>query len=330
MTVESSLRTRLRSAGLTARVVDAAWPAWWSSAAEESPSAVAELKFTLARQLGLSPSSLLRDGEPEFLWRDETKFKNLGTTSEREASILASFSVSVGRCAFTAMPVEAENLLPATAGELRSALLRRWEAIGLRELLTACWSFAIPVLQLRVFPLQHKRMHAVTARLGHRHAILVGHESKFPAQVSYWVAHELGHIASGHVGDATALMDVEDPLRQHDKDAEERAADTYALELLTGRPEPVVEAGTSSYNATELANAARNAGAAERVDPGVIALCLGHSEQTWEQVFGALKILGEVDVGAYINEVARTQLDWSALPLDSQGFLDTILGGAGG
>lgn len=330
MTVESSLRTRLRSVGLTARVVEAAWPAWWSSAAEESPSAVAELHFTLARQLGLSPNSLLRDGEPEFLWRDETKFKNLGTTSEREASILASFSVSVCRCAFAAMPVEAVNLLPATAGELRSAMLRRWDAIGLRELLTACWSYAIPVLQLRVFPLQQKRMHAVTARLGDRHAVLVGRESRFPAQVAYWVAHELGHIAAGHVGDANALVDVEDPLRQADKDDEEQAADSYALELLTGSPNPAIETDTSSYTASELANAARNAGAVEGVDPGVIALCLGHSEQTWEQVFGALKILGEVDVGGYINEVALSQLDWSAVPLDSQGFLDTILGGAGG
>jgi hypothetical protein len=79
-----------------------------------------------------------------------------------------------------------------------------------------------------------------------------------------------------------------------------------------------------------VAHAARNAATEARVDPGVLALCLGHSTETWKEVFGALKILGEIDVGGYINEVARGQLDWSALPLDSQAFLDTILGGEGG
>lgn len=56
---ERSLRARLRATGLTARVVDAAWPAWWSEEAEDSASAMAELQFTLARKLGMSPSSLL-------------------------------------------------------------------------------------------------------------------------------------------------------------------------------------------------------------------------------------------------------------------------------
>ncbi len=328
MSVERSLRTRLRSTGLTTRVVDAAWPAWWSSTAEESPSAVAELHYTLARQLGLSPSSLLDDGEPKFLWRDETKFKNLGTTSDREAAILASFSVSVARCAFAATPDAHQRPLPAAAFELRSTMLGQWEAIGLRELVVLCWGSGIPVLQLKVFPLRQKRMHAVTARLGDRHAILVGRESRYPAQVAYWIAHELGHIASKHVADAAALVDVEDPLRSSDKDDEERGADAYALEVLTGNAAPVIEPTATKFSATQVAHAVRTAGPKLRVDPGVLALCLGHSRATWREVFGALKILGDADVGSLINDAARGQLDWSALTLDSRTFLDTILSDA--
>ena len=322
---ERSLRARLRAAGLTTRVVNAAWPAWWSEEAEESASAVAELQFTLARRLGMSSRSLMSDGDPEFIWFDETKYKNRGTTTDLEAAVLASFSVAVSRDALAATQPSALTLT-TDASELRSSLLGRNEYIGLRELVTLCWGLGIPILNVKIFPLQQKRMHAVTARLGDRYAILVGRQSQFQAQVAFWIAHELGHIARGDVRDAAALMDVEDPLRSADKDGEENGADAWALELLTGDPGRVVESAAPSYKASDVAAAVLSQASTYRVDPGVLALCLGHNESTWEKVMGALKILGESDVGATINLIADRQLDWDELPIDSQAFLRTILG----
>lgn len=324
---EQELRAKLRATGLTTRVVDAAWPAWWSEDAEESASAVAELKFALARQLGMAPSSLLSGESPQFIWYDETKYKNLGTTTDLEASVLASFSISVSRDALAATPPSMSRL-SGDPSAVRQTLLEHSESIGLPEVLGLCWRHGIPVLQLRVFPLQHKRMHAVAARVGDRHAVLVGHESRFQAQVAFWVAHELGHIARGDVRDAAALMDVEDPLRVPTKDDEEEGADSWALELLTGHPDRVVESATDGYTASDLAAAVRKQSSVFRVDPGVLALCLGHNDSTWAQVMGALKILGEVDVGGFINQTAATQLLWSELSLDSQAFLRTILDAA--
>ena len=73
MTVESAgdLRLRLRGLGLSDSAVSAAWPRWWSEDAESSASARAELRFGVARRLGLDPHSLLEDRDaPRFLWRD--------------------------------------------------------------------------------------------------------------------------------------------------------------------------------------------------------------------------------------------------------------------
>src|ERR1051326_5961574 len=90
------LRRELRQAGIANAAIDAVWPDWWSDEAAQSASATAELTYTVARRLGLSPRTLF-DGSAQFLWRDETKFKNLGTASEREQEIIAAFGSAVGR-----------------------------------------------------------------------------------------------------------------------------------------------------------------------------------------------------------------------------------------
>ena len=333
MSVESTMKTRLRASGLTATAINAAWPSWWSTDAEASASAVADLKFSLARQLGLAPTSLLGDDEPRFIWVDQTRFKNLGSVTEHEAAVLASFSVSIARSALQATPPMEPGTTSLAARDLRAAILATSPVIGLPDIVGICWAHGIPVLQLEVFPLQRKRMHAVCARVEEHHAVLVGRKTQFPAQAAFWIAHELGHAALGHVGEAAALMDVEDPLSVESKDEEEVAADRYALELLTGHAEPAIEVEGGQYTATQLAHAATTTGMALGIDPGVLALCLAHAEGTWEQAMGALKILNERggngsdrEVGHSLNTLAQQMMDFELLASDAKGFLRTVLG----
>jgi hypothetical protein len=172
-------------------------------------------------------------------------------------------------------------------------------------------------------------MHAATARVEGRHAILIGRQSSFPAQVAYYVAHELGHIALGHAAEAAAVLDIGDPLRPTDPDEDERAADRYALELLTGRPDPWIEATVERFTARSLAEAVVQQGSAYNIDPGVLALCMGHQSGRWAQVFKALRLMGgeASDVSGQLNQLARTQFDWDAIPSDTQDFLETVIGG---
>lgn len=320
------LRRELRRAGIANAAIDAVWPQWWSEDAGQSLSATAELTYTVARRLGLSPSALF-DGSTKFLWRDDTKFKNLGTSTERDQAILAAFAVAIARCALGATrSVQLPNL--PDVHTLRETILKQGRLVNALELLTFCWSLGIPVLQLRVFPLRQKRMHAVTVHEHGRYAILLGYETKYYAVVAYILAHEIAHILLGHLEHSTSLLEIGDPLTPEDVDDEEAEADQLALTLLTGMANPQISSSTESYTATQLAHASQEAAGPARIDPGVLALCLGHTTRKWAQSYGALKIIppGEQDVGERINGIAASQLDWQAISYANREYLGRVIG----
>ena len=91
-----ALKKRLKEAGLSDPLIEAAWPAWWSDEALASQSAKAELRFTIARKLGLNPRSLLHD-EVEFIWKDEARFKHLSNETDGQKWALTSFGMSACR-----------------------------------------------------------------------------------------------------------------------------------------------------------------------------------------------------------------------------------------
>lgn len=317
----ASLRRELREAGIANAAINAVWPEWWSADAANSMSATAELTYTVARRLGLSPRALF-EGSAQFLWRDETKFKNLGTSTERDQAILAAFGMSIGRCALGAVRPALSSSLPDAAA-LREVILNQGRLVNAFELLNFCWSFGIPVIQLRFFPLQQKRMHAMTVRAGDRYAILLGFDSKYYARVAYILAHEIGHILLGHLTQQNSLLEIDDPIKSDNLDDEEAAADRVALMLLTGSENVRITANIASYTASQLADAAMGAAEEKSIDPGVLALCLGHATRKWRQSFGALKIIppGEQDVSEAINRLAAAQFDWQALSYANHEYL---------
>lgn len=322
---ERQLRQELSQAGVANAAINAVWPEWWSAEAKDSLSATTELIYTVARRLGLSPRALF-DGSPQFLWHDSTKFKNLGTTNAREQAILASFGTAVGRCALSATSPGVSVITDPES--VRNTILDQARFVDLPQLLTFCWQARIPVIQLRVFPLQQKRMQAMTVKVNDRYAILLGYESEYYARVAYILAHEIGHILLGHLEHSDSLLDMDDPLGADSLDDEEVDADRAAFILLTGRENPQVLANLQSYNARQVAKAAEARADQERTAPGVLALLLGHSTGNWQQSIGALKIIrpGARPVGDEINRLATNQFDWQALSLANQDYLARVIG----
>jgi hypothetical protein len=322
---ERQLRRELREAGIANAAINAVWPEWWSAEANDSSSATAELIYTVARRLGLSPRELF-DGSPQFLWHDSTKFKNLGTTSDREQAILASFGTAVGRCAVSA--TQAGVLSSTDPQSVRDAILRQARFVDLPQLLTFCWQTGIPVIKLRIFPLPQKRMQAMTVKVKGRYAILLGYESDYYARTAYILAHEIGHIIQGHLENSDSLLDMDDPLTSSNLDTEEVDAERAAFILLTGREDPRVLADRETYTASQLARAATDSADRERIEPGVLALCLGYATGKWQQTFGALKIIapGPQPVGDQINQLAANQFDWQELSLANRDYLAHVIG----
>jgi Zn-dependent peptidase ImmA (M78 family) len=322
------LRWSLQEFGYGQTVINAVWPSWWSDEAEDSRSAQAELRFSVARKLGLDPRPLVDRDEPVFVWTGNAKFKRLAAESSRELGAITAYGISLARI-LTRATSGSRSIEGIDALGVRGEILLRQEFVGLAELLSFCWAVGIPVIHLRLFPFNTKRMAAMTARVGDRTAIFLAREADYPAPIAYYLAHELGHIAAGHTARVAALIDLDDPLVAADStDAEEREADRFGLQLLTGNPEFSVSTTQRSYTAQALAESALATGPQIRVEPGTLALCFGYTTSDWARATAALKVIYPAPhpVWQEVNRVASSQLDWSAVPDDSGAFLSTVMG----
>jgi hypothetical protein len=320
----AKLRRELRRAGLSDQAVDAAWPLWWSDAASESGSARAELRFTLARRLGLSPQSLSGD-RVEFVWKD-ARFKNLSKEDEQQQAALSSFGIAIGRSLIKGTP-SGPNLLGMEADKLRQAILANRAFVDFSGLLALCWGLGVPVVHLRVFPLSSKGMHAMVVKIDDRYAILLGRDAQYPAPIAFTLAHEIGHVSLGHLQKNDAFIDMEDPAEASESDKEEREADQFSLQLLTGQAEPDIQTNIDSFGALQLAKAVLDVGPTRGIEPGTLALCLAYRTSKWPVANASLKHIYEAakPVWQEVNSIANKELNWSALGEDASDYLHAVM-----
>lgn len=199
--------------------------------------------------------------------------------------------------------------------------------VDLGGLLALCWAVGIPVIHLRVFPLEAKSMHAMVVRVDDRFAILLGRDASYPAPIAFTLAHELGHAVLGHLRDAPALVDLKDPATVVEPDDQESEADQFALSLLTGRPDPEITTSLTSFNAPTLADAVIRAAPSYHIEPGTLALCVAHRTGAWPMAMSALKfIYGQPGpIWKHVNAYAETQIDWGELGSESAEYLQNIM-----
>lgn len=320
------LRRTLKASGLSNRVIDAAWPEWWSDEANASSSARAELCFAVARKLGLSPKSLINE-QVEFVWRDKARFKHVTAETGAERDALGSFGVSIGRqlISMTRSHLQADLV---SAEELRAAILRGSVYVDLRSLLSTCWAIGVPVIHLRVFPLQSKSMHAMVVRAEGRYAVLLGKDASYPAPVAFTLAHEIGHMMLGHLGEGSAIVELEDPGSERSgTDQEEVGADKYALSLLTGSEAPLIQPDTDNFGAWKLAMAVLAAGPQTRIEPGMLALSYAYQANEWSKGMASLRHIYQESkpVWKEVNGIAASELDWSAVSEDTADYLRIVM-----
>ncbi len=316
---------------LSGQVIDAAWPDWWTEEAEYSKSAQAELRFSLARKLGLEPRSLLNDAQPKFVWDESAKYKNFTGDIETDKAAISAFGISISNLLIqSSAEPQSVTLNNLSAALIREALLGQVEFIGTPELLTFLWGINIPVIHLRLYPLTAKRMCAMAVKVRGQYAILLAKDSKYPAATAFHLAHEIGHIALGHLAEHGAIIDIGDPVDSNSElDSEELAADKFALELLTGFATPPIEVIGRGKSAKQLATEAFQTAKVWSIEPGTVALCYGHITGNWGVANAAMKYIYDKpkDVWQVINTVAKGQLQIENLPLDSRSFLLAVLGG---
>lgn len=152
------------------------------------------------------------------------RFKR-ATSKEDEPSPLLRLALVVSRL-ITEVAEQEYVAVPRDAAAIRRDLLSAQDEVTLRGLLDWAWGRGLPIVPMTGRGGFVAAAWSVTGR-----PVVVLKDAR--DLVSFWLfdlAHEIGHIAQGHV-DATGIVDVASPALS-ETDRQEREANSFALKLL--------------------------------------------------------------------------------------------------
>ncbi|HWB12477.1 MAG TPA: ImmA/IrrE family metallo-endopeptidase [Pirellulales bacterium] len=314
---------RLGSIGLPRKYVKTvALPSWWDDEAASNPSGYAEGALFIARHLGLEYESLVDSNAKIRVYKPkECKFKKREGTTDEDLLLSQSISVRAAHLAASAMSKEYKEL-PPSAGEVRQEILSRGaRCVNLQALVDYCWSIGIPVLHVSRFPASARKMDGLAACVEGRPVIVISRREHHSAWLLFILAHELGHIAHRHVCDDAVILD--ERIDEKSSDSEEKEANAFAIQLLTGDQDCQFRATGRWPNAEDLAQSAMDLSRKHGIDAGHIALNYGHTMGKFFPVArAALKIIEpKPEAIRLIGKYVAKNLDWSMLPSESCEFL---------
>jgi hypothetical protein len=322
------LYAKLKQQGFTRQFVKGVLPEWWDDSLANTPSGYQEAGMLLARLFNIRPSSLLSDNTvPEFRF-GARRFKRNQCSDVADLDQACSLAMTAARLAVSAMPNS--YVPPAPAAELRRSLLsnpeRRW--IDFSTLLEYCWQIGIPVLHLSHLPNGARKMDGLALSVGGRPAIVL--TSKRPhGYMLFHLAHELGHIAEGHVDeDGSWAIDTE--IDVSDEQEDEAAANRYGFTALTGESvfRGLPDGVTVPHAGTQLALASLVMASSRRIDPMHIALATAHRCDNFRLGGAALLALvkDRPSDASVCTAMLERQLDWESLSDDEADLLRKLTG----
>lgn len=323
----NDLFKRLRTLRLTKHYIhNVILPDWWDDSIADSATGYAEALMYISRFLGIDILSLQDPGaELRFRELGICKYKKTKNIDESKLQLARVIATRAAELAIQAVD-RPHRMLPGNADAIRNAILEAGEPfVGLPQLLQYSWDSGIPVLQLDHFPKGAVKPHGFAARIKGRPVIVLCNRKKHPAWQLYYLAHELGHIALGHLEADGILLDID--MDSTSQDSEELEANRFADELLTGKPAKQFRASERWPKAEELAREAMNISREQQIDPGHIILNYAHTmgKGFFPIASAALgRIPEKLSAIELIREQMANNLDWSKLPEETSEFLMRI------
>ena len=252
-------------------------PDWWEDKLAEVPANRAYAEAAIARHLDIALSDLRnKDARLERQSYASLKLKHRQGVTDDELQAAIILGKRLARIASLSVdtPVRMDNL---SALAIRQEILDSgapW--VGFQELLEFCWRIGIPVIKLCRIPSGNKKPDGMAIWMEERPAIVVASGKKQPAWHLFILAHELGHIACGHLVKGQVSVDSQVKLEATDREEEE--ANSFAVELLSGDPNLSFSPPRHRINAQQLADTAQSLGNKYKIDPGFIALSYSRSQ----------------------------------------------------
>lgn len=320
----SDLYARLAAIGFDRNFLrDAVLPEWWEDSLADVPANRAFVENLLARNFGMPLQDLSRpSSELQLPSLSHVKFKRYKNHVDETVAPALLVAQRAARIVADALPSLQPFDLQFDAAAVRQAILRKHRYVDLSSLLDFCWNQGIIVLHLARAPRKSKRFDGLAMFCGERPVVVLGTRRDSPAWMAFYLAHELAHILRRHVTPGSPPL-ADSDLQTASTDRQEREADEAACLLLTGIAHPKMK--DLKYNALQLALYVAQTGPNHGVDPGVMALIYGKSNDRWGVAQNALKHLS-LDAGAQqmIAEARRKRLDLQALSESSERFLSVL------
>jgi len=322
------LYEKLKQKGFTRPFVKGVLPEWWDDSLANSASGYQEAGVLLAKLFNIKPSSLLsEDLIPDFRF-GARRFKRQQNIDISELDRACSLAMTAAKIAVSAMPIP--YVKPDSASELRRKLLsnpdQRW--IDFSTLLEYCWQIGIPVLHLSHLPTGAKKMDGLAISVGGRPAIVLTSKRQHGFML-FHLAHELGHIAEGHVDeDGSWAIDAE--IDGAGEQEDEIAANQYGFSTLTGEPRfrGLPEGTIVPRFGPQLALEALSLASSRRIDPMHVALVTAYRCKNFQLGGAAVKVLSKNRPSDFdvCSATLERQLDWSCLGDDEAALLRKLTG----
>jgi transcriptional regulator with XRE-family HTH domain len=285
----------------------------------------------VARAFDISPEALTA-ARPAFpLPAVSVRFKGAGP-KQPERSPLVRLALVVSRLVQTTTDTQYRSV-PRDARAVRQEILNKEGEVTLGALLEWAWGRGLAVM-----PMSGRGGFVAAAWTVAAAPVVVLKDAR--DIVSFWLfdlAHEIGHIARGHI-ERDGIVDVESPALT-DTDKQEREANEFALKLLIpnyrelleqvrGRSQPEKPRPELRFK-DAVASVAREA----RVSPGLLGLVaafeltdVAEHKDRWGSAINLDKRLGSGRAEA--QEAARAHLTLDSLDELDRALLETVVFGS--
>jgi hypothetical protein len=314
------LLSKLDMAGIPPSFAKKMLPSWWEDEVASDPAGLQQAQLYLARAFNIDLKSLVEEGVQPRFRASLRKYKLSRNVSEEMVSVGANYVTGISRVAMRGYAAE-QRRPPSDAIKLRNAILEKHQCVSLPALLEWCAGAGIPVLHIEKLP--GKKMTGLVVRDGGRFAIVLSKKGH-PAYLLFHLAHEIGHIAKGHLASDGFVADEKIDAKSGDQD--EKEADAYAICLLNGG-EIRYRAGGVIRNGHALCKAAMAKGKETRVDAGHIIANYGFNQDRHAMANIALGDLGEPSQGgSLINAAFFSSLDRDLISDDQLDLLKVATG----
>ena len=302
-------------------------PGWWSDEITKSRAGQKELLVLLARRLNLNLVSLLSNAAQASFADSHRRFKTRRGKSDEQ--LLVASGIAQGLAASLQRASRAKWAgIPNDPLRLHETIVDSYGQVDLGSLALYCWNVGIAVVHVENWPRGVRRPDAVCVRHEGRPVILVVRAETAASKLLFYLAHEIGHIALGHISGEEALIDDEVNREAQNApvtDAEERAADDFALQLIRGADDISYPKRVGSE--LELVVWAQTESKRTCVDAGHLILSWGELRQDWAAANTALRYLEQSSPAPKrLNDIAQTQVDFENLADDALDHLQVLTG----